>query len=167
MLTPELVAAVAATIAAVFSGAGLWLTASREERKWQRDALVDTVVQYLDASFASPAAQLMRKRREGRLDVADREGVAAAHQKSLNALTRLRVVASANVVGCAEELHVADDEGSDIVLTATRLPDDEHWDRMLDHRRQLRLALLPAVRRGLRLRKAKPIAPSAPRRWLS
>jgi hypothetical protein len=43
MVTPELVAAVAATIAAVLSGVAIWIGGAREERKCRRDALVDTL----------------------------------------------------------------------------------------------------------------------------
>lgn len=43
MVTPELVAAVAATIAAVLSGVAIWIGGAREERKCRLDALVDTL----------------------------------------------------------------------------------------------------------------------------
>lgn len=53
-ISPDLIAAVAATVAAVLAGISLWLSGSRDERRWRRDALLDTVVQFLDASFAAP-----------------------------------------------------------------------------------------------------------------
>jgi hypothetical protein len=49
VVTPELVAAIAATVAAILSGFGLWVGAVREERTWRREALVDTIVQFLAA----------------------------------------------------------------------------------------------------------------------
>lgn len=79
MVTPEIIAAVAASLAAVLSGFGLWLGWRREDRKWRRDALVDTLVQILDSSFASPGSGLMQKRREGALSEKDRELAEEAH----------------------------------------------------------------------------------------
>ncbi|WP_405430385.1 hypothetical protein [Micromonospora sp. NBC_00617] len=45
------VSAVAATIAAIFAGAGLVAAARRENTKWAREELVDSLSAFLDASF--------------------------------------------------------------------------------------------------------------------
>lgn len=55
VIMPELIAALAATVAAILSGVALWLGGAREKHKWLRDELVDTVVQFLDASLPAPA----------------------------------------------------------------------------------------------------------------
>jgi hypothetical protein len=155
VITPELVAAIAATVAAILSGIALWLGGAREERKWRRDALVDTVVQFLDASFAGPGTSLLDKRRDSTLTDQDLEKVDEVHRASLTALTRLRVLASTKLVACAEELHGADDYAYDIVLGNLELPDREEWDAYQTARWNIRHSVLDAARRDLGLGKAK------------
>ena len=89
---------------------------AREKHKWLRDELVDTVVQFLDASFASPGNALLHKRRESRLTAQDHEEALGVHRSALTALTRLRVLASEDVVKCAEKLHLADNDAYKMVF---------------------------------------------------
>jgi hypothetical protein len=163
VITPEIVAAVAASLAAVLSGVSLWLGGRREERRWRREALVDTLVQFLDSSFASPGDVLMRKRLAGTLSDEDHRSAEQAHLIGISALTRLRVTASAAVVEQAERLHMADDTGSDMVLVNTELPGDDEWNQMVRERRGLRDLLLSASRSELGLGSAKPIHPGRAR----
>lgn len=163
MITPEIVAAVAASLAAVLSGLGLWLGGRREERRWRRDAIVDTLVQFLDSSFASPGDVLMRKRRAGELSDDDRQLAAQAHMAGISALTRLRVIAGTSVVEEAELLHMADDTGSDMVLLHAEPPDEIVWSRIVEERRQRRNRLLNASRKELGLGPAKQIHPGRAR----
>ena len=110
----------AATLAAVFAGLTLYFSGRREHRRWVRDALVDTYVTYLDASFrASP-----RSAREARLangagssEVAQaRQLAVTSHAVLMDTLTRLRILALPAVVSAAEDLHQADHEVLDFAL---------------------------------------------------
>lgn len=164
MTTAQLIAAIAASLAAVFSGIGLWLGVVREERKWRREVLVDTLVQLLDASFASPGEGLMSKRRAGTLSADDWGLVEQAHQSAITALTRLRVLAPVDVVDEAEQLHMIDDEAAELVLSLdSPLPEALRWTELLNARRDRRVQLLNAARRHLGLGRAKPIHPGRPR----
>lgn len=83
MITPELVAAIAGTLAAILSGIALWLGGAREERQRRRDALVDTFVELPDASFASPGSAALGQRRESTLTDQDREEADEVHSLQL------------------------------------------------------------------------------------
>lgn len=154
MITSELVAALAATIAAILSGIALWLGGAREERKWRRDELVDTFVRFLDASFASPGSEFLDRLRKSTLTDQDRKAVGQVHKSALTALTRLRVLASTELVKSAEELHLADDYGYAILWGYADLPDKETWDSHQTARRKRLLAMLTAARDELDLGEA-------------
>jgi hypothetical protein len=87
MAAPDPIAAIAASVAAALSGATLWITSSRDERRWRRDALVDTLVRLLDASFAIPGGWVLDIRRQNRLTPQHRQAAQEAHTSSLTALT--------------------------------------------------------------------------------
>lgn len=163
VITPELLAAVAASVAAILSGISLWAGGRREETKWRRDAIIDTLVSFLDSSFASPGDVLMRKRRAGALTDEDRTNADQAHTDGISALTRLRVIAGADVVSCAEELHMADDAGSELVLSGQELPTEDEWKRIVARRRELRDRLLEVARKELGLGPAQKIHPGRAR----
>jgi hypothetical protein len=160
VITPELIAALAATVAAILSGVALWLGGAREKHKWLRDELVDTVVQFLDASFASPGNALLHKRRESRLTAQDHEEALGVHRSALTALTRLRVLASEDVVKCAEKLHLADNDAYKMVFVDADLPDQRDWDSHRAQRQQLLEAMLNAARHEFRVGKAKAPDPA-------
>ena len=163
VITPELLAAVAASVAAVLSGVSLWAGGRREETKWRRGAIIDTLVLFLDSSFASPGDVLMRKRLGGALTDADRANSDHAHSSGISALTRLRVIAGTAVVSCAEQLHMADDTGSDMVFSDEDPPSEIEWDRIVVERRELRYQLLEAARKELGLGPAQKIHPGRAR----
>lgn len=163
VITPQLLAAVAASVAAILSGVSLWAGGRREETKWRRDAIIDTLVIFLDSSFASPGDVYMRKRRAGSLTDVERVSAEQAHATGVSALTRLRVIAGAAVVSCAEELHMADDTGSDMLLLSAQLPSEQEWDRVVAQRRELRDRLLEAARKELGLGPAHRIHPGRAR----
>lgn len=101
----------------------------------------------------------MKKRRAGALTEVNRADADRAHAAGISALTRLRVIAGTDVVRCAEELHMADDTGSDMVLSTTELPSEEDWRRTVARRRELRnrfLAAASALTRPLLPRPAQP-----------
>jgi len=105
-----IVAGAAATLAAILSGITLWTTGRREERKWRREALLDTIVQFLDGSFDLPGNQACNRRRAGESLEGLNDQASAAFQRSANALTRLRVLAPSAVVATAERVHDIDDQ---------------------------------------------------------
>lgn len=86
-VSPELLAAISATVAAVLAAVSLGLSTAREERKWRRESLVDTVVAFLDASFDAPGELSMGKFRAGAYGKRDEEEHRRAHQRMLRALT--------------------------------------------------------------------------------
>jgi len=106
------VTAGAAGLAALLAGVNLYVSGRRELDKWTREALVEALVVFLDASFKqsglcasftspSPLAE------EGeRL----RTAVIATHDLQTDTLTRLRLLAPSRVVAAAESLHQADHE---------------------------------------------------------
>jgi hypothetical protein len=155
VITPELVAALAATVAAILSGLALWLGGARAERQWRRDALVDTIVRFLDASFASPGHKVMRKLRASTLTDQDRRELNEVHRSALTALTRLRVLASANLVECAERLHLADEYAYELLSDDAVLPTQQVWDLHQSGRQRVLHSLLDVARRDLGLGKAK------------
>jgi hypothetical protein len=122
--------------------------------------LVDTVVQFLDASFASPGTALLHKRRESTLTAQDREETAEVHRSALTTLARLRVLASKNVVECAEKLRLADNDAYKMVLIDAVLPDQRDWESHRAERQQLLHGMLDAARREFGLGKAKTPAPA-------
>jgi hypothetical protein len=46
-----LISAIAAIAAAVFAGVNLWITGRREHSQWARQALVESLVEFMNASF--------------------------------------------------------------------------------------------------------------------
>lgn len=166
MLIAQILTAVAATLAAVFSGLTLYVGGVREERRWRRDVLVDTVVQFLDASFFTPGFIYWDSRRRGMLSDDDRDRAIRTHADALTALTRLRVLASAEVVACAERLQMADAHAYEmVVLEEGSLPDPTEWGKLEELRMERRLDLLNAVREEFGLGHTKEIDPGLARKW--
>lgn len=164
MLIAQVLTAAAASLAAVFSGLTLYFGGVREERRWRREVLVDTVVQYLDASFFTPGFIYWDSRRRGTLASDDRDRAIRTHADALTALTRLRVLASPDIVACAEKLHVADAHVYEmVVLEEGSLPDSTEWGKLEDLRMERRLDLLNAVREEFGLGRTKEIDPGLSR----
>jgi hypothetical protein len=113
--------------------------------------LVDTFVQFLDATFAGPGNVLLAKVRNSTLTDQDRKEVQEVHTSALAALTRLRVLASKELAKAAEKLHLADDYGYAVVSRKVELPDDDTWEL---HR--TRVAETTACDVGCRTGRASP-----------
>jgi len=154
-VNPQLVAAVASVLAAVLSGVTLWLSGKRENRRWKRDAVLDSVVDFLDASFEAPSGYSLAKLRADALDEDDRQRLEAAHTKMLHALTRLRVLAPPMVVSLAEQVHKADFDRLTMVLS--RRVDDELWESIGRLRNECRDDFVAAVRRDMGLGPSKKV----------
>lgn len=154
-VSPELLAAISATVAAVLAAVSLGLSTAREERKWRRESLVDTVVAFLDAGFDAPGELSMGKFRAGAYGKRDEEEHRRAHQRMLRALTRLRVLASAEVVSAAERVHSCD--LARIQMLAMRQVPAEDWKRLGDMRNVARKELLASARRAMGLKPSAQI----------
>jgi hypothetical protein len=105
--------AVAASVAATLAGLNLYLSGRREHTRWARDTLVDILVAFLDASFASKDAvqYALRAGRPGSLEERNFESYAeearTAELEMRSMQTRLRLLASPAVVESAQLLRVA------------------------------------------------------------
>lgn len=154
-VTPELFAAIAATLAAVLAAVSLGVGMAREERMWRREALVDTVVAFLDASFEAPGELSLGKYQAGAYTDLDEARHGEAHQRMLRALTRLRVIASVDVVTAAERIHAADFARAQM-LSTRKLTEDE-WSRLGRARSEARVALLASARKAMGLKSAAVI----------
>jgi len=107
------VTAGAAGLAAVLAALNLYLTGRRELHKWTRDALVETLVMYLDTSIKQgglcgtvTSQQPLPDAERVRLH----EAVIAVHDLQTETLTRLRLLAPSGVVAAAQALHEAGHE---------------------------------------------------------
>jgi hypothetical protein len=158
MSAAPVVGAIAACAAATFSLVALVVAGARENRKWRRDASVDLLVSFLDASFASPNRQAYVARLAGQ-DMGDlRAQAAAAHRSQTTDLTRMRLIAPKSVVVTAEALHIADHEMMDPVLDESRaIPTATEMEDRWRVRDAARLKLIATGRRTLGVRKGPPI----------
>lgn len=154
-VSPELFAAISATVAAVLAAVSLALTATREERKWRRESLVDTVVAFLDASFDAPGELSLGKFRAGAYGDRDKAAHADAHQRTLRALTRLRVIASSELVSAAERIHSCD--WARFQMLASREMALEDWTRLGKMRNAARKQLLISARKAMGLKPSADI----------
>jgi|SRR5215211_6629585 len=102
----------------------------------------------------------MLKRRTSALTDQDRTEADEVYRSAFTALTRLRVLASTDVVKCAENVHIADDKAYKLVFNAVDLPNDEDWELHQKTRRELMHAVLNAVRHDLRLGEATKLNPA-------
>jgi hypothetical protein len=104
----NVVTAGAAGLAAVLAAVNLYITGHRELRRWTRDALVDTLVAFLDVSFKLNSASKDFASNPSCTDITTRptrEAIVTAHNSATEILTRLRLLAPAKVVKTAEALH--------------------------------------------------------------
>jgi len=152
--------AVTALIAAVFSGLNLYLTGRRETRRWLRESLLDTVVEFLDSSFSQPGREIWEKLSED----AESPHVAALleqsrsnHFRQNNALTRIRLLAPRELVRSAESLHRADDRILDAVVGVESLPSTSEVVEMRNEQRVARERLITEARKPLGLGPSAPI----------
>ncbi|MGW7680908.1 hypothetical protein ACWGID_09240 [Kribbella sp. NPDC054772] len=154
---PDLIAATAACIAAVLSGLSLFVGGRREERRWRREAMTDTLVTFLDASFSGPG-QRVYDARSRRDDLSEhRHESELARRTEIDALTRLRLLAPSDVVLAAERLHEAGHQVSSAVFASNGLPSEEEWQQLRLRRRGAREELLDTARKTLGLGPAQAI----------
>lgn len=148
---------VAATLAAIFAGLNLYVSGKREHVKWAREALVDTFIGFLTASFDHKD---VCKRISGMPAAAEPTGDLKAlvertevlHDLMKSYVTRLRVLTTAEVADAAWRLHEHNDRYYDLVMRASGRPspdEDEAARRAFDDDRN---ALVQAAKRVLAIR---------------
>jgi hypothetical protein len=146
---------VAASAAAVLSAASLLLSGRREDRRWKREVLVETMVSFFDASFNSIDRATFEARESGEDLEWHKDRALHAHAVELQALTRLRFLARPEVVERAGELHLLEDALYDGVFKTPL--DGAELAKLGDERRIARGKLFNACRRNLGLRRTLPV----------
>jgi hypothetical protein len=93
------------------------LSGLREDRKWKREVLEETMVSFFDASFGYVDRAAL-KAAEGGKDLSDyKERALDAHGAQPQALTRLQFLANPEVLELAFKLHHIEDQLYSIVFT--------------------------------------------------
>jgi hypothetical protein len=111
-IVATIISAVAASTAAVLAAANLFVSGRREHAKWARDALVEVLITFLDASFQSKDA-VKHALREAQIDPSSTrvaellEEAQDAERRMRLMQTRLRLLAPPSVVDAAQELRTA------------------------------------------------------------
>jgi hypothetical protein len=153
---------VAAVAAAVLSATSLLLAGRREDKRWKREVLRDTMVSLFDASFRYIDQAALNAQRDGRDVRWYKERALDAHAAQLGALTRLRFLANPKVLDCAFKLHDVEDQLYDLVFKDrddqpdwVKLKDD--WSELHSERRKARTDLFNASRRNLGLWRTLPV----------
>jgi hypothetical protein len=146
------VTAGAAGLAAILSGANLYLSGRRELDKWTRETLVEIFVLFLDASFKQTSAslaimsELPPQLERNRL----RQIILESHDKEKEALTRLRLMAPPRVVESARVLMDSEHALAEPCFMES-LPIDSSAD-LIERVRQGRTRFLQSARSALGLR---------------
>ena len=147
------VTAAAAGLAAVLAAVNLYVSGRRELRKWTREALVEALVVFLDASFrqtgvcrALPPSTPAPDAEQRRLQAAAVE----AHDIETDTLTRLRLLAPSRVVKAAEALHQAEHEMVDAFFAESPMRTEDIDDALAPARRA-REQFLQSARSALQL----------------
>jgi hypothetical protein len=157
---PSILSAIAAAIAAVLAGLGLYVSGRREHRQWLRNSLVDSYVNYLTASFESGGREVLLARLRGE-QIASldeyRQHASKAHDRQTDVLTRLRIIAPPAVVEAAVALHAVDHLVADTALASSAVPDNDTWQQLRQHQSSAQSAFVDQARHSLRLGQGAPI----------
>jgi len=156
----SLLAAIAATAAAVFAGVNLWLLGRREHSQWARQALVESLVKFMNASFdvTRACARGDRLSEQGstlqELQELKRETEDALHEVQMPIITRLRLLCPPGVADTAVALHAQDHVRIFLTFEKTLIrPDalEAALKTARNNRREARLSMINEARRALRL----------------
>jgi hypothetical protein len=156
--------AIAAVLAAIFSGLALYVSGRREERRWRREQLTDAFQAFLAVSFdRSYLAWLVSRARlaEPTVELESYQSEETVlHGEHDRLLQRLRLLAPPSAVMAAEALHLGDHALLDPVLDPKMLWSDqasEAFEVERQHNRQLKEQMVDAARAALGLGKGKGI----------
>lgn len=167
MNLPELLTAGAAFVAIAVSFATYLITSRRDEMRWRRDELLAAMAQFLDGSFQRYSLRAFNHKLAGEPleKYHDRSGD-GRHEENL-ALTRLRLLASEQIVKAAEIVRAEDDAVAQWFTDQTPTPGSTYAD--LNRKRQAaRSRLIAAYRKEFRLGRPKPLTthPGGSVEWL-
>jgi hypothetical protein len=153
------IAALAAIVAAILSGWATYFTGRREELKWRREALLDVVATFIEASFsgAGNQARLARANNEDLRPYISR--TIEVERVQVEALTRMRLVAPADVIRAATALRNLDYAIHAGILRDEPVMSDETWATLRLERRDAREQLLSSARQHLGTGVGSPIQP--------
>jgi hypothetical protein len=145
----------AAALAALLSGTSLFLTGRREDKRWKREVLRETMESLFDSSFNShvetaladpPSLQDLDWYKDRALD---------AHAVQMDALTRLRFLAKPKVLRSAFDLHTIEDKLYSAVFHKNVSPADLVLLKACHQ--EARTNLFNACRRDLGLRRTDEV----------
>ena len=145
-----IIGASVAGLAAVFSGSNLWISGKRDERRWRRDALIETLIDTLDASFSGTRWQLT----DGEEEIGYRPSDAAYREVRFRGLTRLRLIAPNKVVAAAIELHAIDQRIRALADDRRTQVNESELNALRRAQAEARLELLSTARRTIGLDRA-------------
>lgn len=154
------IGAVAAAVAAALSGGTLYLSGRREQKAWRRDAVIEAMIAFLDASYGRYSERAFDAQVAGEDVERYRRRADESLRAQNSALTRLRLLASNDVVAAAELVQQADSR----VTAWFDAPDAARaWDDVNGPRQRARQAFLSAYRDEFGLGRAKDIVSSRTR----
>ena len=153
--TSAVIAAAGASVAAVLSGANIYVGWRWQHQSWVRETLHECLVTFMDASFAmggacSVAARTRQSDPDNNLSRLH-EDASSEHQRLLEAMTRIRFLANPAVVRAAEDLHQCLDDSAEIAFGHGSAIDIDQWRTIRVETMELRVALYNATRKSLRL----------------
>lgn len=154
---PTLIPLAVSVVAVVISAAALVLAGRREDRRWKREVLVETMVSLFDNSFGILDRAAFEARQSGRGLEWHKDRALNARAAQLRALTRLRFLAKPKVVERALDLVQLEDNLYSLLFKNPL--DIAQYEELLDQRRVARSRLVNACRRNLGLWRALPISP--------
>jgi len=100
--------------AALFSGISLYLSGKREERRWRRDALLNTYQRFIELSFERSFKTVLGIRVRRGIEPGDlddlRQEESELHLEYDSLFTRIRLLGNGDVVHASETLHTSDQE---------------------------------------------------------
>jgi hypothetical protein len=147
--------AIAAAVAAVFAGLNLYVSGRRQHSQWARQALVESLVQYMNASFdvSRACSRISRLRSEGAtlsdLQALRQETEDALHNVQLPIMTRLRLLCPPGVADAAQVLHAQDHVR--LALAFKELAKEDLLKNAQEARREARILMINEARAALRL----------------
>jgi hypothetical protein len=141
----------------VVSALAFVLSGRREDLRWKRQVLEETMVALIDASYGYVDLADLQAAKDDKDLREYKERALDAHRVQLDALTRLRLLATPKVLKLAFDLHGIEDQLYNIVFTKSR--DSAEWDELQKQRKQVRIELANTCRRNLGLWRTLPILP--------
>jgi hypothetical protein len=138
------------------------LAGRREDLRWKREVLSETMVSFFDASFAFGSTPAFNARQAGESVELYREEVLDAYAVKMKALTRLRFLAKPKVLESAFELHDIEGQLYDALFRENVQLNEDQWQDLLERRRAARTKLFTAARQNLGLRPTVAVRPHVP-----